>query len=98
MTTAGHPSFIETLPRRGYRFIAPVNSIASIELVAPQPDARQRDRTSVGAAADAAPANPPSVDRRGCCPRGGGRAGGAVRALAPAGRARGRCLWRTTCT
>ena len=34
---AGHPSFIETLPRRGYRFIAPVNSIAAIELVAPQP-------------------------------------------------------------
>ncbi len=34
---AGHPSFIETLPRRGYRFIAPVNSMAAIEPVAPQP-------------------------------------------------------------
>ena len=34
---AGHPSFIETLPRRGYRFIAPVNSIDAIEPVAPQP-------------------------------------------------------------
>jgi len=39
---AGHPSFIETLPRRGYRFIAPVDAIAAIELVAPQPtDARE---------------------------------------------------------
>ena len=34
---AGHPSFIETLPRRGYRFIAQVNSMAAIEPVAPQP-------------------------------------------------------------
>ena len=34
---AGHPNFIETLPRRGYRFIAPVNSTPAIELVAPQP-------------------------------------------------------------
>jgi len=33
---AGHPSFIETLPRRGYRFIAPVNSVAAVELVSPQ--------------------------------------------------------------
>ena len=34
---AGHPTFIETLPRRGYRFIAPVNSIQTIEAVAAQP-------------------------------------------------------------
>ena len=37
MTTRGSPSFIETLPRRGYRFIAQVNSMAAIEPVAPQP-------------------------------------------------------------
>ena len=34
---AGQPGFIETLPRRGYRFIAPVNAIDAIEPVAPQP-------------------------------------------------------------
>ena len=34
---AGDPSFIETLPRRGYRFIAQVNAMAAIEPVAPQP-------------------------------------------------------------
>lgn len=33
---AGQPSFIETLPRRGYRFIARVDSIQAIEPVAPQ--------------------------------------------------------------
>ena len=34
---AGHPTFIETLPRRGYRFIAQVSAPAAIEPVAPQP-------------------------------------------------------------
>ena len=50
---AGHPSFIETLPRRGYRFIAPVNSIAAIELAAAQP----------------AHAGEPASRRRQCCAR-----------------------------
>lgn len=36
---AGQPSFIETLPRRGYRFIARVNFIEALEPVAPQPAA-----------------------------------------------------------
>jgi TolB-like protein/DNA-binding winged helix-turn-helix (wHTH) protein/tetratricopeptide (TPR) repeat protein len=34
---AGHPTFIETLPRRGYRFIAEVNAMPAIEPAAPLP-------------------------------------------------------------
>lgn len=33
--SADHPTFIETLPRRGYRFIAPVERITAPDVVAP---------------------------------------------------------------
>ena len=38
--TAGSPRFVETLPRRGYRFIAPVESVPELPsaAVAPQPE------------------------------------------------------------
>ena len=35
--TAGNPRFIETLARRGYRFIAPVETIGRVEAQGPQP-------------------------------------------------------------
>ena len=32
---AGHPQYVETVPRRGYRFVAPVTGIGSAELQRP---------------------------------------------------------------
>lgn len=37
--TAGNPQYVETLPRRGYRFIAPVEQVLEPEAVAPAPPA-----------------------------------------------------------
>jgi Tol biopolymer transport system component/DNA-binding winged helix-turn-helix (wHTH) protein len=36
--TAENPKFVETLPRRGYRFIAPLNGITPIAVVAEKPE------------------------------------------------------------
>jgi DNA-binding winged helix-turn-helix (wHTH) protein len=44
--TAGNPRFIETLARRGYRFIAPVERIASHELQLPSAPAESNEKTA----------------------------------------------------
>src|ERR1700747_1165374 len=52
--SATHPRFIETVPRRGYRFIAPVEAVGEIEIAPgggeplrdPSPDSRPSPLTS----------------------------------------------------
>jgi len=42
-----HPRFIETLPRRGYRFVAPVSKVEAIEPVEPAPSGWARLRRAL---------------------------------------------------
>ncbi len=53
--TAGSPRFIETLARRGYRFIAPVERIAGGQILV----AVGRTETATQTSAEASPADPP---------------------------------------
>jgi len=50
--SADSPRFIETLPKRGYRFIAPVERVATASL--PQPSAIESERTAATAPAPSA--------------------------------------------
>src|ERR1700674_1435664 len=56
--TAESPRFIETLPRRGYRFIAPVSSNDGIEKHAPDPASRPRWKIVLAIAAGLAIVTP----------------------------------------
>ena len=60
---AARPRFIETVPRRGYRFIAPVERTARLQPVQPSPPARRRSLDS----------DQSSRCRRRGAPRAGGR-------------------------
>jgi TolB-like protein/DNA-binding winged helix-turn-helix (wHTH) protein/Flp pilus assembly protein TadD len=55
--SATHPSFIETVPRRGYRFIAPLEAVGEIEFARevgePFPDPEQSSSTSLPRVEDA---------------------------------------------
>jgi TolB-like protein/DNA-binding winged helix-turn-helix (wHTH) protein/Flp pilus assembly protein TadD len=48
---AGNPRFIETVPRRGYRFIAPVEVVSEPEPVLPEPEAVGHERLPADPAA-----------------------------------------------
>src|SRR6202795_3750452 len=47
--SADNPRYIETLPRRGYRFIAPVSSKDGIEKQTPEPVPRRRWKIAIAA-------------------------------------------------
>src|ERR1700681_4503987 len=49
--SAESPRYIETLPRRGYRFIAPVSSKDGIEKQTPEPVPRRRWKIAIAAVA-----------------------------------------------
>jgi len=49
--SADNPRYIETLPRRGYRFIAPVSSKDGIEKQTPAPVPRRRWKIAIAAVA-----------------------------------------------
>lgn len=60
--TATNPRFIETLPRRGYRFLAPVQRVGDVDQAVPDPVAAPRSTESDRAADETpAPSAPPLV-------------------------------------
>jgi Tol biopolymer transport system component/DNA-binding winged helix-turn-helix (wHTH) protein len=59
--SADNPRFIETLPRKGYRFIAPVSSAGAGSAEAPRPNGTSIDSESTPPAAEMAKA-PPSPE------------------------------------
>ncbi|MGB8031146.1 MAG: winged helix-turn-helix domain-containing protein [Terracidiphilus sp.] len=57
--TAGSPRFVETLARRGYRFLAPVERIDSGDLVQPEPNGSKPSAPSDPAALSSQPETQP---------------------------------------
>ena len=77
---AANPRFIETLPRRGYRFVAPVAPVLAVEALLPQ----RLQQYSSGAASE----NPGALEGSGCdrCCRNRNRRGrrtGYTASIAP---------------
>jgi DNA-binding winged helix-turn-helix (wHTH) protein len=61
--TAGSPRFVETLARRGYRFVAPVERIAPIEVQATQTESESRPPAAISESdSKARPAVPAEPD------------------------------------
>ena len=65
-----NPRFIETLPRHGYRFIAPVEEVASSEPGRQLDDADSRPPESLPAVADSSSGSPPSLEQVPLQPKG----------------------------
>jgi TolB-like protein/DNA-binding winged helix-turn-helix (wHTH) protein/Flp pilus assembly protein TadD len=61
--SAGNPRFIETLPRRGYRFIAPVTETMPADALPPSMEVRGDGTQIEGYAEVVAPVRPPQVDQ-----------------------------------
>jgi TolB-like protein/Flp pilus assembly protein TadD len=62
--SAENPRFIETLPRRGYRFIAPVSAPAAELVAIPNSTSAAEPASAPGSMAVTAPAVPPSARAR----------------------------------
>ena len=61
--SAGNPRFVETLPRRGYRFIAPVTETKPADGLPPSVEMRGEEAKIEGPAAAVAPGSPQQVER-----------------------------------